>query len=256
MDGLPVCNRQSTRCQRSTNYYSVQAPIMRAISKILILMGVLSRTCLTQNCPLLGPAYPVPTDIASSAFRAAKVRFEEALISDPRIDRKKISFAVQVYSSSSKTPIYSYYNTAPLLNSSNVGPETLFRINSISKVFTVYTIISKIGHGYWNEPVTKYVPELAAHRQGDGIRSTDWSEVTLGDLASQMSGISRDCTAHYPDYRELPLLTYSNISCTDALADASTVLQHVPGARTLQDSEFVRCGSGGLKPCSRAGMSP
>ena len=173
--------------------HSVKHLIMRVVLHTLLLVGVLSRTCLAQDCPLLGPAYPAPTDIVSSALTAAKVKFEEALRSDPRIDRNQISFAVQVYSSSSKTPIHSHYSTAPHLNSSTVGPETLFRIHSISKVLTVYTIISKLGHMYWHEPVTKYVPELAVSRQGDDIRSTDWSEVTLGDLASQMSGISRDC---------------------------------------------------------------
>lgn len=161
---------------------------------LILVLGFSFGTSVAQNCPLLGPAYPVPTDLASPSFIAAAAQFEKILKSNTAIDHERVSFAVQVYSStSSDTPIYEQYNTAPYLNSSNVGPDTLFRIHSISKVMTVYTIISKLGHRYWDEPVTKYVPELDTVPRRDGIGSPDWSEVTLGSLASQMSGISRDC---------------------------------------------------------------
>ncbi|KAK4215499.1 beta-lactamase/transpeptidase-like protein [Rhypophila decipiens] len=195
----------------------------------LLTYGVLIGPCLAQNCPLLGPAYPPPTDPVSSSFLAAAETFDGLLKLDSRIDRQRVSFAVQVYSSSSTAPMYSHYSTAPFLNTSKVGPDTLFRIHSISKVMTVYAIISKLGHKYWDEPVTKYVPELAVRPQRDGIGSPDWSEVTLGGLASQMSGISRDY----------------------ALGDISTAFTEMPFSRPLNQSELVRCGSTGFKPCTR-----
>ncbi|KAK4154675.1 beta-lactamase/transpeptidase-like protein [Chaetomidium leptoderma] len=205
-----------------------------ASSCVTLALGFISTFSWAQNCPLLGPAYLAATDVASPAFIAAKAKFDDAVASSTQINKEKVFFAVEIYSSGSKDAgsIHRYYNTPPAQNGAvNVGPDTLFRINSISKVVTVYTMLSKLSYKYWHEPVTKYIPELA-NAQPQDVSDVDWSEVTLGSLASQISGISRDY----------------------ALRDASSVLPAVPGLRTLKDSEVVRCGSGLLKPgpCSRA----
>jgi CubicO group peptidase (beta-lactamase class C family) len=160
-------------------------------------VGLISTLCCAQNCPLLGPAYPAATDLASPAFVAAKAKFDAALASNTQIDKDGVSFAIEIYSSRSKDAgsIHRNFNTATAQNSSvTVDPDTLFRIHSISKVLTVYTMLSKLSYQYWHEPVTKYIPELANSQRHDVVSDVDWSEVTLGSLASQISGISRDCT--------------------------------------------------------------
>ena len=51
----------------------------------------------------------------------------------------------------------------------------------------------------FNDPITKYVPELAAaakHEQ-NAVDSVDWESVTVGNLASQMSGAGRDCESGF-----------------------------------------------------------
>ncbi len=167
------------------------------LSHIALIVGLVSTLCCAQNCPLLGPAYPAATDVAAPAFLAAKAKFDEGLASNSQIDRDGVSFAIEIYSARSKPAgsIHRYFNTATAQNGSvTVGPDTLFRIHSISKVVTVYTMLSKLSYQYWHEPVTKYIPELANRRTQDIVRGVDWSEVTLGSLASQISGISRDCT--------------------------------------------------------------
>ncbi|GAB1314475.1 hypothetical protein MFIFM68171_04685 [Madurella fahalii] len=204
-----------------------------ALSVITLAFGFASIFCSAQNCPLLGPAYPAATDVASRAFIEAKAKFDEALVSNTQINRTTISFAIEIYSSRSTDadPIHRYYNTAATQNASvNVGPNTLFRIHSISKLVTVYTMLSKLSYKYWHEPVTRYVPELANSQIQDVVSDVDWSEVTLGSLASQISGISR----------------------AYALGDGSSILSSIPGLRTLNDFEVVRCGSPPLKPCTRA----
>lgn len=166
-------------------------------SHIVAIVGLIITLCGAQNCPILGPAYPAATDLASPAFIAASIKFDEALSSNSRIDQDGVSFAVEVYSSHLKhtRPIHRRFNTAVAQNDSvTVGPHTLFRIHSISKVLTVYTILSKLSFKYWHEPVTKYVQELASSQLQNAVRDVDWSEVTLGSLASQISGVSRDCT--------------------------------------------------------------
>jgi CubicO group peptidase (beta-lactamase class C family) len=172
---------------------------MRLISQVSLALGLTSTLSWAQNCPLLGPAYLAPTNLASPTFIEAKSTFEKALASHPQINKTGVSFAIEVYSARSKDAgsIHRYYNTAAAQNGSvDVGYDTLFRIHSISKVVTVYTILAKLSYKYWHEPVTKYVPELVNQMQ-NAVNDVDWSEVTLGSLASLMSGISRDCTMSY-----------------------------------------------------------
>ena len=166
-----------------------------ALSCITLALRFAGTFSWAQSCPLLGPAYPAATDVASPAFIAAKAEFDEALASNTQINKEKVFFAIEIYSSYSKDAgsIHRYYNTPLAQNGAvNVGPDTLFRINSISKVMAVYTMLSKLSYKYWYEPVTKYIPELA-NIQAQDVTDVDWSEVTLGSLASQISGISRDC---------------------------------------------------------------
>ena len=73
----------------------------------------------------------------------------------------------------------------------------MFRIGSISKLFTVYTFLLHGGLELWQQPVTDYVPELRQAAlesiNSSNLDSVRWEEVTLGSLASHMSGIGRDC---------------------------------------------------------------
>jgi CubicO group peptidase (beta-lactamase class C family) len=58
----------------------------------------------------------------------------------------------------------------------NVNSHSQYRIGSISKLFTVYTFLIEAGDVKFNDPITKYVPELAAsarHEQ-NAVDSVDW----------------------------------------------------------------------------------
>jgi CubicO group peptidase (beta-lactamase class C family) len=155
----------------------------------LALLGALAGVGLGQDCPILGPAYPEVTNPESSAaFKAAKTAIEGEIskaLASGQLDNGT-TFAVQVFSRNSDKTLFEQYHGA-------VGPETLYRVASISKVMSVYTTLAELGDKYWNDPVTKYIPELACLKVQNPVYNTDWSEVTLGALASQMGGIARDC---------------------------------------------------------------
>ncbi|KAH6855461.1 beta-lactamase/transpeptidase-like protein [Chaetomium sp. MPI-CAGE-AT-0009] len=217
---------------------------MRAYLGIIFFFWTLVRLCHGQNCPLLGPAYPAVTDLASSpALNVTKAAFDEALaqaLSSGQFDNSTTSFSIQVFTTHDNKPLYEYYHTASSANGSlsgtrKVGPGTLYRIGSISKLVTVYAILSKLSDRYWNEPVTNYVPELAAASHqliGNAVNDVQWSEVTLGALASQMGGIGRD-------------YSFGDLS--------ATFPSGVPGLPTLNDGEIVQCGlATGLRACTRA----
>ncbi|KAK3344540.1 beta-lactamase/transpeptidase-like protein [Lasiosphaeria hispida] len=196
-------------------------------SSSLAWIVVASQLGAAQNCPILGPAYPAVTNIAAPKLTAAKARFEKALES---VNRSSTSFAIQVYSAHDDGLIYSTYNTATdQVGAAVVGPDTIWRLFSISKAITVYTFLARLGDVYWNEPITKFIPELADAPVHDPIRDVNWAEVTLGSLAGQSSGLTRD---------------YS-------LRDSSAVQSQIPGFRTLKDSEIVKCGSFSLPTCNR-----
>ncbi|KAK4182841.1 beta-lactamase/transpeptidase-like protein [Podospora australis] len=186
-----------------------------------------------QNCPILAPAYPPLTELntaTSADLKAVAAKFEKALLCDPRINLTTTFFATEIYSPMSNKAFFTHYNTPPLNQSTlDVGPDTLFRIFSISKAVAVYATLAKIGDKYWDEPITKFIPELPSSPPDDTIRRPNWSEITLGALVDHLSGISREY----------------------ALTDASTQYPQVDGLRKLNDSQIVRCGSSPWPACTR-----
>jgi CubicO group peptidase (beta-lactamase class C family) len=173
---------------------------MRYLLRYAVLLTTIS-TSLAQNCPLLGPAYPKLTNPASSTFlQGAKSTFDADLaqaLGTGQLDNKTAIFSLQVFSSHSDDPLYEYHYAAAGSNGSLSGNTlnsgTLYRIGSISKLVSVYSILSKLSDEYWDEPVVKYVPELARAPWRNAVDNVKWSDITLGELAGQVSGIGRDC---------------------------------------------------------------
>ena len=107
-------------------------------------------------------------------------------------------------SDSSSDPFWQYHYTAPTVANSTAGVhqvdiDSIYRLGSITKLITVYSLLVAAGDGYWQEPVTKYVPELAEIAQGDPAEGIEditrirWQDITVGDLANHLSGLPRDC---------------------------------------------------------------
>jgi hypothetical protein len=113
-------------------------------------------------------------------------------------DSTNNTFSINIFSTFSDTPLYEYYYTAPRFSNGSVGTktvdgDTVFRVGSISKLFTVFALLIEKGDANLNDPITKYVPELRNSPDTGTVNSVQWDDVTLGALASQMSGIGRDC---------------------------------------------------------------
>lgn len=74
---------------------------------------------------------------------------------------------------------------------------SIYRIGSVSKLLTVYAFLIHEGFARDGDSVTKFIPELAETAKGnlmsDNGRLVNWTDVTVGDLASQLGGITRDC---------------------------------------------------------------
>lgn len=104
------------------------------------------------------------------------------------------SFSVEI--TSSKETLWSKHHTANERNASRpdipeVNGDALYRIASITKTFTVLGILyqEKAGNLSLDDPVNKYIKELKQEQKG----TLPWKDITLRSLASQLSGIPRDC---------------------------------------------------------------
>lgn len=112
------------------------------------------------------------------------------------------SFSVEI--TSSKQSLWSKHHTARERNASRpdvpeVNGDALYRIASITKTFTVLGILyqHKAGNLSLDDPVDKYIKELKEEREG----TIPWKDITLRSLASQLSGIPRECTTVFTKCR-------------------------------------------------------
>jgi hypothetical protein len=164
------------------------------------------------NCPLIGAEFPPPQQLAEhptwkKALNNITSVFDYIDTSNiTGVDR--FSYSIQIFSTNPGSPIlWQRHRTAKNLPANTTGVnkvdgETVYRLGSVTKVFTVLAFLAEAGDVHWNQPITKYIPELAG-RSGrassddfDDVRETSWDDITIGALASQVSGLGRDCKQH------------------------------------------------------------
>ena len=182
------------------------APLILQFLSALFLVQL--ATANTSLCPLLGPDFPPPRNISQNPGFLNTINSFTSTIQKilstgnstyGSFDSANNTFSINVFSTFSETPLYKYHYTAPLFSNGSVGTktvdgDTVFRIGSVSKLITVFALLIEKGDANLNDPVTKYVPELRnAPRNTGAVNGVQWDDVTLGGLASQMSGMGRDC---------------------------------------------------------------
>lgn len=128
-------------------------------------LSSLVSAALFNPCPLLGPVYPAPTALSSSpviqaAFSNPKNDPETLLAadnssSDPYPPARVTTWSIGMFSTTdnSSDPFWQwYYMAASVANSSSgvhtADTDSVYRIGSISKLITVYTMIPSVGNGY------------------------------------------------------------------------------------------------------------
>jgi CubicO group peptidase (beta-lactamase class C family) len=148
------------------------------------------------RCYNPSPAFPLPNfSQDSEQFKWVVASIEKSLkhvVSDG-------SFATSSYSveiTSSKETLWSSHHTARDRNESRVGAKvvdgnSVYRIASITKTFTTLGILQQhaAGNLSLDDPISQYIAEL----QGPQSGNIPWKDITLRTLASQLSGIPREC---------------------------------------------------------------
>ncbi|KAF5665229.1 penicillin-binding 4 [Fusarium circinatum] len=153
---------------------------------------------LSNDVPLTGPSFLPNFDISKTDFlNEAKQKFPslvEELFDTKILNKTDLIFAVDVFSASTNDSLYSYFHVGDTykdtLTKGNLTEDTIFRTGSVTKVFTVYAIIARAGIEALSYPVSIFLPELLGNSSSNPLERIDWSEITVGALASHQAGTS------------------------------------------------------------------
>ncbi|PVH98034.1 beta-lactamase family protein [Periconia macrospinosa] len=142
---------------------------------------------IAHPLPDYDPSHPVLRD----AFAHIEALLEITIGGDPTWDSSSFSVAI----TSSKETLWEHHHKAQKRNVTRpdipqVNGDALYRIASITKVFTVLAILQQqeAGNLRLDESVATYLPELKENQNG----TINWAGITLRSLASQLSGIPRE----------------------------------------------------------------
>ncbi|KAF7717343.1 Beta-lactamase domain-containing protein [Penicillium ucsense] len=211
----------------------------------LTLLGSASALASQDYCPPLGPDYPPPSSLSNDRIFTAAI--QEVLSSLDQVtgsngDLHNDSISVQIFSGRDPKPLAYFAATSEHINTtlgvSSVDENTVFRVGSVSKIFTVTLLLMEEGLWAFSEPIAKYVPELREaaerlrwdpRRRRDAVDYVNWGSITIGELASHLAGIPRD-------YGELDL-------------SGQAALMEQLGFPALSPAEIPPCGN--PDPCDR-----
>jgi hypothetical protein len=243
---------------------------MKALTWVLpTLLAQLPMCFTTPNCPLFGPEFPPPQRLSEHPTWKKAVDNVTAVFD--YIDASNItgidrfSYSIQIFSINPGPPIlWERHRTAKDLPANTTGVkqvdrDTVYRLGSVSKAFTVLAFLAEVGDVHWNQPITKYIPELAklsdrpASADFDSVRETDWDDITIGALASQVSGLGRDCELCKPLYAFRNLCHFLDGVLGEIMQTEDIPVHWKTGFAPLSNSSRPPCGAWPL--CTRKGES-
>lgn len=169
---------------------SSQQSIMLTYS--LVLLVFLGVRKVVARCYDPSPAFPLPVyecDDLDGVLHKIELSLKKAFAAKA-FDTS--SFSVEV--TSSKHKLWSSHYTARNLSDRGVrtvNGDSLFRIASISKTFTTLALLQQYAAGNLSieDTVDEYIHELKQPQNG----TLPWKDITLRSLASQLSGLPREC---------------------------------------------------------------
>ena len=121
---------------------------------------------------------------------------------DPVSALQSITFSLGMFSLHDEAAeTLQYHYTSPEVKKApngthNVDADSIYRVASVTKLFTVLAGMIEFKHGEWDRPLTDFVPELAEYArkhpgQDEPVRTVQWDKVTLAALGAQMAGVPR-----------------------------------------------------------------
>ncbi|KFX87711.1 hypothetical protein V490_08066 [Pseudogymnoascus sp. VKM F-3557] len=172
-------------------------------------------TCSTSVlADLLGPSYEAPVDLASNkslvsaAWRNATATLQTYIKHGSETSKivaamKNITFSAGLFSleDAGASKLQFHYTSPEIANAPNgthkVDGNTIYRMASVTKAFTVLAGLLEVKSTDWERPISDFVPTLAEYvkkmpGEDDPIHTTQWDKITLSALAAQIAGVPRD----------------------------------------------------------------
>ncbi|KAF7513615.1 hypothetical protein GJ744_008909 [Endocarpon pusillum] len=186
---------------------------MSRLRRFLTLLPI----CLTSvRADYLGPRYPPPADLTSDESLVA-ASWENLTLTlqaylsgndestapsnDALSAIQNVTFSLGMFSihDPTATEILQFHHTsAEVANASNgsnqVDGDTIYRIASVSKLFTVYAGLLMLDSTDWDRPLTDIFPQLVETSSNNNtlVGHVQWDLVTPRALAAQIAGVPRD----------------------------------------------------------------
>ncbi|KAK5455217.1 hypothetical protein LTS15_005937 [Exophiala xenobiotica] len=203
--------------------FRTQAIIMHLSSHLALLpsLGVFITGTLAD---FVGPTYPAPLDLSSNAsLVAASWRNLSSTLDSylkntskgPSISSSStslsaaklgnVTFSLGMFSMHDpEASKLEYHHTSSEIAKASHGThsiqgDSIYRIASMTKLFTVLGGLLTMADEDWNRPLTSIIPELASFAaatadsdaDADAVYKTAWDQITPWALACQMAGIAR-----------------------------------------------------------------
>lgn len=163
--------------------------------------NIVTPNTAVSNCPPLGAVLPPPKKPSKNeAVKKALSRIQELQEEAQFLFGNATGVAVSVSSAYEDDILGSLTYTPAVYNTSGthvVDGDTVFRIASVSKVFTAMGLLLLGENIRFSDPITKYVPELnqldREQSMQNEITIMDWDHITIDAMASHLAGVGGNC---------------------------------------------------------------
>ncbi|KAF2422980.1 beta-lactamase family protein, partial [Tothia fuscella] len=173
---------------------------------------------------VLGPRFPPTTGIGSKesivadAWKNVSAVFDSYLTGDrsksPELltGLENLTFSLGLWSLHDPSALsLQYHYTSKEVKDGpgvdKVDADSIYRVASLSKLFTVFAGLLSFEHGEWDRPITDFISGLTKdslnRSSTNPIRSVQWEDVTLKALAAQIAGVPR---AAHPVFADLAVV--------------------------------------------------
>ncbi|KAM7189306.1 Beta-lactamase/transpeptidase-like protein [Naviculisporaceae sp. PSN 640] len=184
-----------------------------------------------------GPSFPAPKDLTSnnSLFKAAwedvTAALEANLAGNSSYgnyslsqETRNLTFSIGLFSiQDPDAATLQFHHTSPEIAASTQGTNkvdenSIYRVASVTKVFTVLAGLLSLSDAEWDRPLSDILAPLSGGSTGNGdsVLTTHWDMITMRALAAQQGGVPRD---GFPNLGEVALqLVLANISEVSLMA--------------------------------------
>ncbi|KYK60625.1 hypothetical protein DCS_01763 [Drechmeria coniospora] len=184
------------------------------------LLAALIYTVAPVAADFLGPRYPIPIDVTSNKSAVAAywhkitsgletlLKHDNGYTSRER-ELNNTSFSLGFFSArDGQMDLLEFHHTARGVANGTRGARkvdgnTIYRINSLTQLMTMYAGLLTIKSEDWDRPLLELMPELQnnqtysairrkAHSKVDATNAVPWGHISLRAVVGYLSGIPRD----------------------------------------------------------------